>query len=356
MKQVIKNILSDKLFIKSVKIRDEFKYISLSVAKKNRFTAFVSLIFDRKYLNEHYSFLQGAYDYENKIRKGINNIYFLRRNIHRIEKGLTMIPLRDVFALRFIEETIAAFSVAVDERLFEKASEYDWSYNILNEYFIKTNSEDIRYKNAKTTFEKIKRFKDMSEIDTSEVPVRYVNDMNETDEPLGKLLLQRKSVRWFSDRKVEKSKINKALEAASLAPSSCNRQPYRYIIISEPDKAREVGKIPAGTVGWSSNIQCLAVLVGDQKAFSNSANRHSIFVDSTLSVMPFVLTLESQGLSTCIINWADNPSQELKMANLLSMKPSEKVILSIAIGHSRENVLVPFSKRKSTEEISTYLG
>ena len=72
--------------------------------------------------------------------------------------------------------------------------------------------------------------------------------------------------------------------------------------------------------------------------------------------MPFVLTLESQGLSTCIINWADNPSQEEKMANLLEMKPSEKVILSIAIGYSRGNVLVPFSKRKSTEEISTYLG
>jgi len=71
--------------------------------------------------------------------------------------------------------------------------------------------------------------------------------------------------------------------------------------------------------------------------------------------MPFVLSLEAQGLSTCIINWADISFREYGIRKKLGLKEHEKVVLSIAIGHAEKNIKVPFSKRKSVSEISRFI-
>ena len=44
----------------------------------------------------------------------------------------------------------------------------------------------------------------------------------------------RRSVRKYLDKPVEREKINECLEAARLAPSACNSQPWHYIIIDDP--------------------------------------------------------------------------------------------------------------------------
>ncbi|HAS8180516.1 nitroreductase family protein [Vibrio vulnificus] len=352
MKSFIKKIAPQSVFFALVRIRDDLKYLNLKVSKINKLTAFLSLLFDKAYLNEHYSFLQGAYDYESQVRKGKENRYFLRRNIHRIEKGLVMKPRREVFALRFILETVVVLKDSVGNPEFISSSEFNWSMQVMKEYFNTTTSDDSRYKQARDIFYTISQ---PIRSESQEIPVRYVNNSNhEMMSLFEKLLRQRKSVRWYSERKIEKEKIEKALQLASLSPSSCNRQPYRYVIKNNKSIASLVAAIPSGTVGWSHNVPCIAVLVADQSAFSNSANRHSIYVDATLSVMPFVLSLESQGLSTCIINWADIPSKEREMSKVLDLKNSEKIVLSISIGYAENDQLVPFSKRKDIEEISVY--
>ena len=71
--------------------------------------------------------------------------------------------------------------------------------------------------------------------------------------------------------------------------------------------------------------------------------------------MPFVLALESLGVSTCLINWADIPSRENRMNKILSLGKDEKVILSIAFGYAEESEKVAFSQRKYINEISIFL-
>ena len=44
----------------------------------------------------------------------------------------------------------------------------------------------------------------------------------------------RRSVRKYLDKPVEREKINECLEAARLAPSACNSQPWHYIVIDDP--------------------------------------------------------------------------------------------------------------------------
>ena len=45
----------------------------------------------------------------------------------------------------------------------------------------------------------------------------------------------RQSVRKYTNQPVEKEKIEKCLEAVQLAPSASNSQPWRYIIVDDPD-------------------------------------------------------------------------------------------------------------------------
>ena len=113
--------------------------------------------------------------------------------------------------------------------------------------------------------------------------------------------------------------------------------------------------ISQGTVGWGQNIPSIVVLVGKQRCFSHTPNRHSIYVDGCLSVMPFLLALESLGLNSCIINWADIPSSEKKINTLLSLEKDEKVILSIAVGYGDPSSKVAFSQRKKVNEISKFI-
>ncbi|MCW8832552.1 MAG: nitroreductase family protein [Colwellia sp.] len=354
MKQTIKKYLPNNLFLKLIKFRDDISYYKLLLASSNKVFTYFSLITSKEYFLEHQGFTKSALKYERSLRKKESNTYFIRRNIHRIEKGLTMRPLRKEFALRFILQTVKAFSSYVDYKKDTDGSELCWAISVLHSYFLNTESDDHRYKEAELLFNSVKQ-KINSEINNKapELPLTYKNNITEDEKnSFFKVLNNRKSVRWFKKSQIELAKLNKALECASLAPSSCNRQPYRYVILNEPRQAARIASISAGTVGWFENVNCIAVLVADQSAFSNIANRHSIYVDSTLSVMPFILSLETQGLSTCIINWADIPQKEKNMGELLHLKENERVILSIAIGYAEDNILVPFSKRKYTNEIA----
>ncbi len=54
------------------------------------------------------------------------------------------------------------------------------------------------------------------------------------------LILQRQSVRKYTDRTVEKEKLMMCLEAARMAPSASNGQPWKFIIIDDPEVKEKV--------------------------------------------------------------------------------------------------------------------
>lgn len=355
IKQLVKLCVPRWLFLYLLRGRDSLGLYKLAIASKNRFFSWLFMMTEERFITAYFDFSKAAYRYEKTASNGEFNLYILRRNIHRLEKGLTMRPMRREFALRFIEPTARGFCNMAAEKGFDDSSEYNWSAGVLKAYFEETSSDDSRYLSAKKCFTSF--MNEGRSVVEEELPVGYecVNS-DGYSEVLTALCRQRKSVRWFDSRPVKEGSIIKALECATLAPSSCNRQPYRYDVIFNKELAVEVANVSAGTTGWSQNVNCIAVLIGDMSAFSNVANRHSIYVDGTLSVMPFVLSLEAQGLSTCIINWADISFREQEVRRILGLKAYEKVVLSIAIGYAEKDIKVPFSKRKSVSEISRFLG
>ena len=47
-------------------------------------------------------------------------------------------------------------------------------------------------------------------------------------------------------RPVESEKLERILEAARLAPSACNAQPWKFVVVTDPELAIKVGKASAG--------------------------------------------------------------------------------------------------------------
>ena len=60
------------------------------------------------------------------------------------------------------------------------------------------------------------------------------------------LILKRQSTRKYLVKDVDKALVAKCLEAARLAPSACNSQPWHFIVVDDKDKIREMGEAAAG--------------------------------------------------------------------------------------------------------------
>ena len=90
--------------------------------------------FSRRFGREHQSVLQGRITYFKNCTSPENSSVMLRRNIHRLEKGIIMRPQRDVFAEGYILETVNQFNKCyLGKKL--NLDEEKWAVDVLQRYF-----------------------------------------------------------------------------------------------------------------------------------------------------------------------------------------------------------------------------
>ena len=303
-------------------------------------------ILSRQFDREHQAVLAGKVAYEEGVKKIGGSSTLLRRNIHRLEKGLIMEPRRDIFAEKFIEETVKTYQRAISQGCLQ-SDEKKWFTDVLVEYFSVVKETDLISK-AKQLF--------LQSLVESEEEKRFIpylfDELPVTDiqyDELNKLFIKRRSVRWYQDKGVPMKMIEKAVNIATLAPSACNRQPYSFYVSKTKSKAVELAKCAGGTQGWSENIPCTIVVVGDLSAYPGERDRHLIYIDASLAAMQLMLALETLGLSTCAINWPDVKMAEQKMEELLGLKLYERPIMLLSVGYGKENGSIPYSQKKSAQ-------
>ena len=304
---------------------------------------------------EHAAVLAGKIEYEDRHASGQQR-YLLRRNVHMLEKGLSMRPRRDVFALEYIEATVAAYrSLALGLPPTSEDRELQWASDVLTAFFDTAASHPV-LDAARRNFQALPPGADPRAHDGPLAP--YARKLGPTS-PVGfddflQLTEQRRSVRWFEQRPVPRPLIENAANAASLSPSACNRQPFRFRIFDDPELVQQVASIPMGTRGWVHNIPAFAVVVGDLAAFFSERDRHLIYTDSCLAAMAFVLALETQGLSTCCVNWPDIPQREEQMAKVLGLSRHQRPVMCIAMGYPDPAGLVPFSHKHAPLDLLAF--
>lgn len=281
--------------------------------------------------------------------------FLLRRNIHMLEKGLTMRPRRTTFALDYIEETVELLSQLVRLQPPVLSPEViQWARDVLSGYFDATaeSSSDVIMR-ARTDFGILERrglptpgASSPFAPDTTPPPVSIAD--------LTALATRRKSVRWFLDRPVERDAIDRAMLVALEAPSACNRQPFTFRFFDDPALVEAVARVPMGTAGYGHNLPAIAVIVGDLSAFIDERDRHLIYTDGCLAAMSFILGLESQGIASVCINWPDIAFRDKKMNALLGLSDHERVVMLIGFGHADIAGETPFSAKRDLSAIRSY--
>ena len=164
----------------------------------------------------------------------------------------------------------------------------------------------------------------------------------------------RQSCRSYDEtRPVEEEKLAAILEAAQLAPSACNGQPYK-LTVCRGDTAKEVA---AATMGMGMNkfaSQAPVLIVLSEMPYVKSAAlgakvKGNDYRSIDIGITTAYLTAEAtaQGLSTCILGWLD----DAKIRSICGL--SHPVRLVITLGYAKDDTVRP-KKRKEIAELVSY--
>ncbi len=168
-------------------------------------------------------------------------------------------------------------------------------------------------------------------------------------------LVQRQSGRKYDTRPVEMEKLIKCVEAASLAPSACNSQPWSFVVVSTPEKVAEVRDniLNVGFNKFCEKVPAyIAICEEPAQLRPGSFNDKFAHGDMGMAVENLCLAATAQGLTTCIMG-AFGP--EDKMRQTLGIKDESKLRLVISVGYAEEGDPVRPKRRKALKEICKFL-
>ncbi len=169
---------------------------------------------------------------------------------------------------------------------------------------------------------------------------------------------KRQSVRKYSDKPVEREKIDRCLRAAQLAPSACNSQPWHYIVVDDPELRLAVAKETYNTIvafnKFALNAPVLVVLVMEKpntisQIGGRIKSKDFYLMDVGITAEHFCLQAAEEGLGTCMMGWFN----EKKLKKMLSIPDKRGIGLIITLGYPDTDEIRP-KKRKTIEEISQY--
>jgi len=163
-----------------------------------------------------------------------------------------------------------------------------------------------------------------------------LKDKNEPKTSFRRLVSERRSIRRYLDQPVEREKILTCIESARMAPSADNVQPWRFLIIDDPEVKQALSKEAFSGIYSISRFAAKApVLILILARLDIIANRigkqiqgiHFYLIDIGIAGEHLVLQAEELGLGTCWIGWFNirrtrkffNIPRKYKVISLLSM-------------------------------------
>ena len=176
---------------------------------------------------------------------------------------------------------------------------------------------------------------------------------------------KRYSVRKYDSRPIERAVLDRCIEAARLAPSAVNAQPWHFVVADEPETVRVLGRAasPSSTMNrFAHQAPVIAAVVVEKPNLISQVggflkNRPFYLVDIGIAAEHFCLQAAEEGVGTCIIGWFD----ERSVRKTLNIPSSKRVALLITLGYSdvaepgpAERTKTSRKNRKSTGEMSSY--
>ncbi len=158
----------------------------------------------------------------------------------------------------------------------------------------------------------------------------------------------RRSIRNYSDRPVDDATLQRVLDAARLAPSANNTQPWHFVVVQDAARRAKL----AGIAGGQSFVgEAPIVIAACGKCYTS---KHSwigpnmFLVDAAIAIDHLTLAARDEGLATCWVGAFDHDA----VSEFLEVPDTHRVIMLIPIGHPlKADAFSATAKRKSLSEI-----
>jgi nitroreductase len=153
------------------------------------------------------------------------------------------------------------------------------------------------------------------------------------------IILKRQSDRKYSNRPVEKEKLNRITEAGRMSPSACNAQPWKFVVVTDPLLIQQLSQASAeritGMNSFVSQAPVIIVIVRENPNFSSRIgghikNKDYSHIDIGIAAGSICLQAAAEGIGSCIIGWFD----EKMIRKILGIPPLKRIELIITLGYS----------------------
>lgn len=171
------------------------------------------------------------------------------------------------------------------------------------------------------------------------------------------LARKRQSVRaYISGKAVEREKIERCLEAARLAPSTSNSQPWSFVVVDDPALLQAVAAATYGGIlsfnRFAAAAPVLVVVVTEPPRLSRAYVRLAAqlkkrpyhLLDVGMAAEHFCLQAADEGLGSCMLGWFD----ERAVKRELGISSRKRVDLLITLGYPASEELRVKTRKKLT--------
>ena len=161
----------------------------------------------------------------------------------------------------------------------------------------------------------------------------------------------RRSVRKYAATPIPAEVLQRMKDALRLAPSACNIQPWRFVLVTDSTLRKEIAKA-AGDQGFLAEAPVVVIGVG----FPDEAYQHmggygnSVDVDIAIAIDHLTLAAAAEGLGTC---WIGAFSEE-PVKKLINAKANTKIVAMTPLGYPADPAMihpVEASRRKKEGEV-----
>ncbi len=173
------------------------------------------------------------------------------------------------------------------------------------------------------------------------------------------LILRRQSVRKYTDKAVEAEKLQQCLEAARLAPSASNSQPWTFVVVVEPALRQKVAKETYGPLKsfnkFVPEAPVIVVFVLEKPKLLTDIggrikNKEWSTMDIGIAADHFCLQAADLGLGTCMLGWFN----EQQVKELLHIPENKTIALLITLGYAPDDYKQRKKIRKPIEAVVKY--
>ena len=143
-------------------------------------------------------------------------------------------------------------------------------------------------------------------------------------------IVSRRSVRKYSDADVTDEEIGALIQAAHLAPSGSNMQPWDFLVVRSPELRQKIAALDHDQK-WMLSAPVFILCIGNEK-YRGDGDMERVIRDSAIAATHLLLQAEHMGLATCWTGWYEQDA----MRSLLGLDPGCYVIGVVTVGHGAE--------------------